>query len=818
MNESKINSTSQMGEKQLPKNLAVSRVLDYVIEGVIVAVFFLIPLFFTGLTAQGFGFDKIILFYFLVLLGVIAWATKGVVTGELSLKRTPLDIPILVVLGIFIISTFTSISPKDSLVGSYGNSAKGLIAVIVYVLFYYLVVNNINLKRIKSYFGAVVLSGVLLSIYSLLQISGKYILPMGLTHSQSVNPIGSLSGLTMYLVIILPLLVVAVAQTEKIFPNISKNTLLALRIVLGLSIITSIAVLALLNGFTFWPVSIIGMVVLLMFFMSKIIKISTVNLMIPLGTFLVLVIFLVMGNFQLSKANLPAEVSLSRSASWGIAKSAIRENPILGSGLSTFEYDFSKFKNINFNASPLWNVRFDTSTGSFFELLATVGIPGTIMLVILFLISLSVSFLTLIKNGDSESNSILLGLFASLISTALLSVWLPQNNSLIILSVIISILCVAASIEMYPEKFKSLKLSFRAEAKYALALAAIFLTVTSGVVVSIAMGLKMYLADVYAKESLSITDPALVDQKLNQVLGLVSYQDAYYLTSANNLMAMANQAAIAGGDQAVVAENLKKAIAQGEKALEYAPKKVGNNESLALIYENASFYTRGALENAQKLYQQITELDPQNPTAYLRMALVNMAKANIEAKEEDKKYYIEEAIKRYDEAIAKKGDLAAAYYGKSIANEKLNKLDDAIEQLRNAVNFSRENLDYRFELGRLYFNRGVTNPKMSQNASQEIAGGTDNGQNLSVQPDQTNGGKIDRNADINTAEQLFLSILLDPAQGGNPNHANARYSLAVLYQKIGENDKAKLMVDYLLKNVLQDQKTKDAVTEQFKNL
>ena len=818
MNESKNNTMSNSGGMKSLKNSTAANVLDYIIGGTIIGAFFVIPLFFTGLTSQGFGFDKIILFYFLVLLGIIAWATKGVVLGELNLKRTPLDIPILAMLAISIVSTFASISSKDSLIGSYGNSAKGLVALVVYVLFYYLIVNNINIQKIKLYFGAFVASGTLLSIYSFLQINGKYILPINFTHNQSVNPIGSLSGLTMYLVAILPLLVIALSQIKQIFPNLSKAVLTASKVFIGLGIVATLATLAFLNGFTFWPIPLVGMVILLMFFMSKIIKISTNDLIIPLVTFLALVIFLVMGNFQFSKANLPAEVSLSRSASWDIAKSAVRENPVFGSGLSTFEYNFAKFKNVNFNASPLWNVRFDTATGLFFESLATVGILGTLSFVILFLIALSVSFLALIKNENNESGSIMLGLFASFISIILLAVLFPQNNALIILFVMILALTVSTSVEMYTDKFKSLKLSFRAEPKYALALAAIFLFATSMVVISFTMGLKMFLADVYAKDSLSMTDQVKVNEKLDQAIGLVGYQDVYYLTSANNLMSLANKAAATSNDQNVVAGYLQSAITQGEKSLQLAPLKVGNNEALALIYENASFYTRGALENAQKLYQKITELDPQNPTAYLRMALVNMAKANIETKDEDKKYYIEEAVKKYDEAIARKADLAPAYYGKSIAEEKLNKLDDAIEQLKNAVNISRDNLDYRFELGRLYFNRGVSAPKMNQNASQDITAGTDNGGNLSVQPGQAISGKIERNADINTAEQLFLSILLDPAQGGNPNHANARYSVAVLYQKIGENDKAKLMIDYLVKNVLQDQKTKDAVSAQFKGL
>lgn len=808
MSETKINSKSSLGGVESTNKPGVIKILNFIIQGSIALVFFMVPLFFTNLTSQGFGFDKIILFYFLVLVGVVAWVTKGIIAGELFFKKTPLDIPILITLALFGISTGLSISAKDSLIGSYGNSSKGLFAVMAYTLFFYLVINNINLKNVKLFFGAIVTSGFLLSVYSLLQINGKYFLPMGFTHDHGVNPIGSLSGLTMYLVIILPLFVVLASQIKEMLPNIPRVLLIVIKTIAGFSIVSSLAVLALLNGFTFWPIPVVGMVILLMFFMSKIIKISTKNLAIPLLTFLILIIFLVIGNFQIGNLNLPAEVSLSRGASWDIAKGAVRENPIFGSGLSTFDYSFSKFKNVSFNMSPLWNIRFDSATGALFELLATVGVPGAVMVIVLLLISISILFLTLIKNKSNEMNSIVVGLFASFISVVLSALLFPQNNSMIILSVIILVLAVAAGVEMYPEKFKEVSLSFRAEAKYALTLAAVFLFVISGVVILFTMGMKMYMADVYAKQSSTIEDLAQKGEKLNRAIDLAGYQDVYYINSANNYMAIANKVAMDSKDQDEVANSLGNAIEQGKKALLYAPNKAANNESLALIYENASFYTRGALDSAAELYKKVSELDPQNPTPYLRMALVNMAKANAETAEEEKKYYIEEAIKKYNEAIAKKGDLAAAFYGKAIASEKLNKIDEAIEQLKNANLIARDNLDYRFELGRLYFNRGVADPSMKQDSAE---------QGLNVQP-QTPGSKIKRNADLNTAEQLFLSILLDPAQGGNPNHANARYSLAVLYQKIGENDKAKLMADYLVNNVLQDQETKDAVNSQFKNL
>ena len=140
-----------------------TRGLDAIIVGAIALIFFLSPIFFTGLVAQGIGFEKMVLFYFLVLIGIVSWVTKGVIMGELNIKRTPLDIPIIATLAIFTASTILSVSVKDSLIGSYGSCAKGLVAVYVFALFYYLVVNNIDAKRIRLIFWTLITSSSLLN-------------------------------------------------------------------------------------------------------------------------------------------------------------------------------------------------------------------------------------------------------------------------------------------------------------------------------------------------------------------------------------------------------------------------------------------------------------------------------------------------------------------------------------------------------------------------------------------------------------------------------------------------------------------------------
>jgi tetratricopeptide (TPR) repeat protein len=791
--------------------------IDYLIGGIIYLIFFLCPIFFTGLVSQGIGFEKIMLFYFLVLSGVVLWTVKGVMLGELDFKRTPLDIPIVAALLFLTISTVLSVSIKDSLIGSYGNSAKGMIAIVIFILFYYLLVNNIDKKRIKGIFLSFLASGSLVAIFSLLQLLGVFIVPIEAIKNNAFNPVGSLTNLTIYLVALLPFFVVGATQVKEIFPNLNKSFAFIFKVALLAIIVIILATLAILNGFTFWPVAIVGMVIVSMFFLSKIIKVNNNNVAIPLLVFLFLVIMLVLGNFKIGSLTLPAEVSLSRRASMDIAKNALLENPIFGSGPATFYYDFSKFKTNNFNSSQLWNVRFESASGAIFEFLATFGLLGTIAIVVSALIALSVIFLTLIKSKE-EYNSVLLASFASFTSILLFAVLFSQDSALIILTVLISVFTISLAFAIYPEKLRIMVLSFRSSAKYALALAAIFLSVSACVVVLFTMGIKMYLADVYVKKALLTNNQKEKLAYLERAVELAPYQDSYYLIIANSYMSLANQAANEEKDQSTIGQNLSLAIDKGRKAVELSPNKASNNESLALIYENASFYTRGALEWAETLYKKVSELDPRNPVPELRMALINMARANSESEDSEKEYYINEAIRKYDEAIAKKEDLAAAYYGKAIASENLENIDTAIEELKRANLIAGGNTDYQFELGRMLFNRGVAQPNISQNASRQIAeedivnegeeGEED--EEISVTPSRNSGVIISRNSDIDEAEQVFLNIIKN-----RPNHANAVYSLAVLYQKIGEGNNIRKMVGKLF-DIVEDEETLDAIRQQFR--
>jgi len=805
------------------------KIFDFVIQAGVFLIFFLVPLFFTGLTVAGPGFEKMLLFFFVVLASAAAWAAKVVIGGELKLKRTPMDLPIAAVAIIAIAATVMSVNQKVSLFGIYGNPAKGLAALVVFIVFYYLMINNIDVKKAKTLFYAFAVSASLAVFYSLFQLFGIFLLPFGFTKTTAFNPIGLPSELAMFISVVLPILVFAAVKGEKDAAGVKRLVFVCAKILAGTASLAGVALLVFLSGVTFWPAAIAGMATVLLFVLSKTVKISGNNLFLPIVVFLLLVVFWTLGASGAMNANLPPEVRLSREMSWDIAKNSVKSNPILGSGPSTFYYGFSKFKSADFNDTPFWNARFSSASGFLFEILADIGILGALAIIFALITGLYVGYKSIIQAEDEETKSVLLPLFSGFVTVLVLASLFPFSGTMVLISVLL--LSLAASVSAGG---KEIVLSLHSAAagemkrKQGMSLAATFMVVSAAVVALFVFGAKMYLADFYAKKSLQAETLEKKAAQLEKAVKFAPYRDIYYINLADSYAAAANKEAAKRKDRNKISDYLNKAVIYARAAVEMAPEKSGNNEFLALVYENAAMYTDGGVtvwaKSLEDLYGKMIEVDPNNPVPYFKLALLNAARADVAKQDSEKEKFLKAALDKYDLATAKKSDFAQAYYGKGVIYEKLNNIDEAINQLKLAVNNANSNKDYAFELGRLYLNRGIskaetvkqeqnTTDKKEEQLSKNDSGSQENKDKLTVEADSGSVQQIiKRNKDINIANQIFLSILRNEKK-----HANALYSLTLLYNAVGEKENAKITLNKLLE-ILQNKEQKNRVREQFRDL
>ncbi len=147
------------------------------------AVFFIVPLIFLPGHVELFQFNKMITVYLLTTMITSAWVIRIVLSGQLKIKRTPFDIPLILFLISQVVSTIFSIVPYTSLWGYYSRFHGGLLSTASYVLLYYAFVSNVfdeNTNR-KSVFhnkflqrslGVLIVSVVTVALYGILEHYG----------------------------------------------------------------------------------------------------------------------------------------------------------------------------------------------------------------------------------------------------------------------------------------------------------------------------------------------------------------------------------------------------------------------------------------------------------------------------------------------------------------------------------------------------------------------------------------------------------------------------------------------------------------------
>ncbi len=135
----------------------------------------------------------------------------------------------------------------------------------------------------------------------------------------------------------------------------------------------------------------------------------------------------------------------SWSATFDVSSDVLKEKALLGSGPSTFFYDWRQFKPKDFNTTPFWSVDFSYGVGYLPTMLATTGILGLIAWIIFTLSSLKVSYRLLKHDHEAthEWNSVRQTVaFLNIFALICVIVYVP-NYSMIVLFFVIYAISVA---------------------------------------------------------------------------------------------------------------------------------------------------------------------------------------------------------------------------------------------------------------------------------------------------------------------------------------------------------------------------------------
>ncbi len=678
---------------------------------VILSSFFL----FTNLTTEMFDTAK-----FLVLLSfsgllLILLALKFTIADRVTFIRTSLDIPFVLLLAVGIVSLFLSSSPYVALLGNQFKIHGSLISLVAYVLFYFVLVNNLkNIKTVKWFFSFAVIAAEALAVISLITYAGVKILPSPWVHGTNFTLTGSSFSTTAILALLIPFIVIQVLSS-------SKPLVIALN---SLFLLVSGVTIALTGTWATWIAGLfaLALTVVATTPVKKIAHIKAFNLVgliIPLaliGIITILSFIPPMGQAKnplyTQAQSFPREIQLGFIESWKISVSAFRDLPFWGTGPGTYAFDFTNYKPIEFNSSKYWNLRFDSAFNEYLQILATLGGVGILALLSLTALFISAAFPVIAKSagqylrGESE---ILSGAHpgsekaALAISGIIFFVLLALHASTLSLWIIGLLVLASFMVSNLPEhaerswsnqaNIKDMFLRIAGnitgsepskETIRVDALPGILLTISLILVLAAAFfGGKFVLADYYHRLALNAVSQNQGITAYNNLIAaekLNPYNDAYRTDLAQTNFALANAIATAKApteasptgsltdqDKQNIQVLLQQSITEGRTAVTLSPKSAIDWEILALLYRQIAGVAQNALIFSLDAYGRAIFQDPLNPNLRLSVGGVYYAVRNYDT-----------AIRFFTDAINIKPDFANGYYNLSVALRDKGDLNNAV--------------------------------------------------------------------------------------------------------------------------------------------
>ena len=734
-----------------------------IIKWSIYLLVFLLPLFFLSSSFEAFEFNKQYLLFFLVSIAFLAWIARMVIGDkEIRFRRTILDIPVLVFMFLAVLSAVFSVDKNSSLFGFYGRFSDNLIGILCFGVLYFLITNNVSLlgkppvtadkKNGTDQPKSASIGGILktllwsaffvllfsyFSLFGVWQILNQYLaqfaagfqLPTTMT-SRIFNPIGgSLEALAMFLtmavVLMVGLLLKGRGKWGKIF--------------LGILLFLTVILLIIIDFTPTWLVLALTLILFLVFaFWSRIFRERVNILLIPI---VLVIISLVFSFSRVSGYNLPVlgynvlgspkEILLDQKTDWGVTWQAIKEYPVLGSGIGTFSQDFAKFKPLNFNQTNLWQIRFDRGGNQIAEIISNMGILGFLSWLVIAALFLVISYYLLrrLKGDENDKDGYQLPLIFIFLALFIGQFFYYQNTPLAFLFW----LTLGLGVVSWKTPLKEKVISFKGFPEMGLVFNMVLILILLVILGTWFFAGRFYLADTKYREG--VLSGKLEDLEravsLNQSRAnyRIALSRAYFVEVSDELKKPAEEQNAEG-----IKANFAKAIDEAKKATQLSPNWVATFENLAMVYRDSRGFAQGANEWAVDSFSKAMKLEPTNPVFITEIGKIL---------KDDKK--TDEAKKEFEKALELKPDYSDAKIQLALISEEEGNREEAIAKLEAMVKEYPLSIDANFQLGRLYYNDNQLDEAISQ-------------------------------------FQKVLQIF--------PNHSNSLYSLGVIYQQKGENDLA----------------------------
>lgn len=552
-----------------------AKFLDTAIYYLMLALVFLASTLTVPVLADWFDIPKLGFVLVGSLVGLAIWSVKNIVTRKLGLNRTPLDLPILMLVAVAFISAALSNNRVVSLTSDPVLYSGG-------ALMFFLIGNLVSKMSsisalMKSFlFGVAVIGAwsVIQNIYTLAATSMKLT-----TNVVLLSPNFSLTGSPLsQLVLILIALPLAIGFYAYCKDKGQKSDKTIVSIILGVLVVGLVA------------------------------SIYTV--------------------FKNQPFLMPVD------SSWRVATGTLGDSiraAFLGTGPGNYVDAYSIFKPTNMNVGNLWNLRFSTGSNFYFYILTTLGIAGlssVLLLVIKF------ARLARARFGSRSSSALEKGLLAAA-SVALLTVAFVPAATTTVFAIFIVLGLLMAYYKVSEVDVVSQLTEVRNAGEIRLGIGILSL---AGIVLAGYFLGRIVLADYYMGLSFNSARNNKGTDTYNQQVKAISFNpwsDSYRVTFAQTNLALADSLAgqpnLTDQQKQAVVQLVQQSIREARNAVSLQPQRAGNWENLSLIYRNLINFAQGSDQWAVVTQNQAISLDPVNPRLRLDLGGIYYALGNYQA-------------------------------------------------------------------------------------------------------------------------------------------------------------------------------------------
>lgn len=650
--------------------------LETIINFIPVLLSFLVPFFFLPITVEFFEFNKLYLVAIATMFMLMLWAGKMLITKDVSIVRSKMDLPVLLFLAAVVVSSIFSVNKLSSIYGANGRWFPTLISYIVMIAFYYVTAANVNSERtIKKSLVALIAGSTIAVFVGMILYFDTGLIKTRFLSQFNFSLTGARLSMAVLSSIVLGLSVTLLGSTT----NFKYKALL-----------TAAAVLNAFSALVFGTNSTIALAVFALFMAlvlngKNILQKANLPFYGVLGAFALLLVLLLSVQSTrnvLTNSKYPIEPQLGYAEAWRTSISSLRDFPVTGSGPSTYYLNYTRYKSPSQNFTDSWNLRFDKPRNEILNVVATMGLVGLAAYAFFVISALKFG----LKNDNELSNAI-----AVLQLTVIASMFITYGTVLTGFLLFLSLALQAAALSLAgSNKAQKVSMSISSAAKSFTLMGTesngekkeVFHYMVAALLAagSITMGYfltRYYLGEYYMRQALNYAtqnNGGATYANVGRAISFNPRKDSYHTFLARTSVALANSIEnkknLSDQDKQTIQRLILQAVQSSRLATEVLnPLNSDNWETRAFVYGSLRNATKDAYGLELQSYNTAIRLDPTNP------ALRVMAGGAYYAKEE----YLA-AGNLFAQAVNLKNNYANARYNLAYSLLKLKSYERAKQE------------------------------------------------------------------------------------------------------------------------------------------